>query len=245
MNIIDRKVVEQISYMPEKRSSYEIDNYLLGETGKSLNPGCWVRGGTIYGDMWIWNQNWGTYSVPVFAYLEHMQTVRVPNATKYTHAVEVTEGFSSSVTQTSEVELSVGGGFVALGSGGVKLSSSYTEGIHGSNKRMESFEIQGPGIYNFYQMHMVFAHKATSAGHLNELFRYSQVATDESGREDLCFLTSIATDTVVPVAVDSSIKPLGWHEIQRAVLMDNYKASDNSGRWLFHSSAYHRPGSRY
>lgn len=72
--MIDTKMVQQIGYMPEKRGSYEIDNYLLGEPGQVLNPGCWVRGRTIYGDMYIWNQNWGTYSVPVFAYLEHVQT---------------------------------------------------------------------------------------------------------------------------------------------------------------------------
>lgn len=245
MSIIDSKSIQQIGFMPEKHGSYEIDNYLLGETGKVLNPGCWVRGRTIYGDMWIWNQNWGTYSVPVFAYLEHAQTVRIPSATKYTHAVEVTEGYSSSVTQTTEAEISVGSGFVMLGAGGVKLSNSYTEGVHGSNKRTESYEIQGPGVYNFYQVHMVFAHKATSAGHLNDLFQYSKVAKDGSGREDLCFLTSIATDTVVTVPTDSSISPLGWHEIQRAVLMENYEASDNSGRWLFHASAYYKPGARY
>ncbi|WP_223623103.1 hypothetical protein [Pseudomonas monteilii] len=69
MSIIDTKMIEQIGYMPEKRSSYEIDNYLLGESGQVLKPGCWVRGRTIYGDMWVWNQSWGTYSVPVFAYL--------------------------------------------------------------------------------------------------------------------------------------------------------------------------------
>lgn len=243
--MIDTKMVQQIGYMPEKRGSYEIDNYLLGEPGQVLNPGCWVRGRTIYGDMYIWNQNWGTFSVPVFAYLEHVQTVRIPSATKYTHAVEITEGFSSSVSHTTEAELSVGSGFVLLGAGGVKLSNSYTEGVHGSNKRTESYEIQGPGVYNFYQVNMVFAHKATSAGHLESMFQYSQVATDGSGREDLCFLTSIATDTVVPVATDSSISPLGWHEIQKAVLMENYKASDNSGHWLFYPNAYHKPGSRY
>lgn len=132
-----------------------------------------------------------------------------------------------------------------LGAGGVKLSNSYTEGIHGSTKRAESFEIQGPGVYNFYQVNLVFAHKVTSAGHLHGMFRYSRRATEQDGREDLCILTSVATDTVVPVTADLSIPPLGWHEIQKAVLMEHYKASDNSGRWLFHPSAYFKPGSRY
>ncbi len=231
--------------MPEKRGSYEVDNYLLGEVGKVLNPGCWVRGSTVYGDMWIGNQNWGTYSVPVFAYHEHVQTVRIPGASKYTQSLEVTEGFSLSVTEITEAELALGSGFVALGGGGMKLSTSYTEGVHGSSKRTASYEIQGPGIFNFYQVHMVFAHKATSAAHLSGLFQYCQIAKDGSGREDLCFLTSIATDSVVTVVADASIAPLGWHEVQRAVLMENYNASKNGGRWLFHSNAYFTPGSRY
>lgn len=245
MSIIDKKVIEQIGYMPEKRGSYEIDNYLLGESGQSLNPGCWVRGRTVYGDMRVWNQNWGTYSVPVFAYLDHLQTIRIPSDTKYTHAVEVTEGYSTSVTETMEAEVALGSGFILAGAGGVKLSSSYTEGIHGSTKRTQSFEIQGPGVYNFYQVHLVFAHLVTSAGHLDGMFQYSQVKAVEEGREDLCFLTSVASDTVVPVKAESSIKPLGWHEVQMAVLMQGYKLSNNSGRWLFHTNAYHKPGSRY
>lgn len=245
MSIINKKMIEQIGYMPEKQGSYEIDNYLLGGVGEKINPGCWVRGRTVYGDMHIWNQGWGTYSVPVFAYLEHVKTLRIPQSTKYSHAVELTDGFSTCTTSTSEVEMSLGAGFIMVGAGGVKLSSSYSEGIHGSTKRTQSFEIQGPGLYSIYQVNMVYAHLATSAGNLCDMFQYYQIKSDNAGREDLVFLTSVATETVLPVSSESSVVPLGWHEIQRAVLMEGYRAADNSGRWLFHGNAYSKPGSRY
>nr|WP_314877599.1 monalysin family beta-barrel pore-forming toxin [uncultured Pseudomonas sp.] len=246
MSIINTKMIEQISYeMPEKQGSYDIDNYLLGGAEQAPNPGCWVRGRTIFGDMWIGNQNWATFSVPVFAYLEHIQTVRLPSDSTYNRAVEIVQGFSSSVTHTTEIEVSLGTGFIKAGAGGMKLSSSYTDGIHGSTKRTESFKLQGPGQYNFYQVNVVYAHLAESAGGLSPLFEYSQVKQHDEAREDLCFLTSIATDTIVPVLSSDSIEPLGWHEIQRAVLMKSYDASDNSGHFVFHLSARYKPGRSY
>ncbi|RWU25718.1 monalysin family beta-barrel pore-forming toxin [Pseudomonas alkylphenolica] len=244
MSYIDKKMVREIGYFPHQKGNYKIENYLFGTSGEEVKPGCWVLGSTVCGDMRIGHQNWMTFSVPVFAYLDHLVTVRVPTKVKHTQELAVTKGYSSSFSTTVETEISLGAGFVTASSASLKLSVSQTEGVHGSTTRTRKMEMEGPGVFNIYQMHIVYAHCATSAGKYADFFKYSKVR-EIDGREHLFFLTSIASDTIVPVASGNSCAPLGWEEIQQAVLMDGYDVEQNSGRWLLSFSAINKPGARY
>lgn len=245
MGYIDAKMVRDIGSFPHKRGSFEIENYLFGEAGSAIQQGCWVLGDTVYGDMVVGPQRWGTYTTPIMAYLAHVATVRVPSKVKHTHEVSVTEGFSTSFTSTTQLNFSLGATFFATAAWGVNTTSSVTEGISESKTRTEKMEMEGPGVFNLYQMHMVYAHSITSAGMYAPLFQYSKIIKAKGDREDLVVLSSIATDTVVPVLSSNAVAPLGWAEIQQAALMDGYDSGINAGSWVFNFRAYDLPGGQY
>jgi len=229
--------------------SYEIENYLFGDQVDSVTPGCWIYGDTVYGDMRIGAENWGTYSVPVMAYLVHMNTVRLPTKVKHHQEVAVVNGYSSSVTSSIEADLSLGGGFIAIAGGELKLTHSSTEGITGSTTRSQKIEMEGPGTFNIYQVHIAYAHCATSAGPFAHLFKYAKTiarpTARQPDREDLFFMTSIATNTIVPVSSKNSSAPLSWADIQEAGLMEGYDPEVNGGMWSIDYSAFDTPGSHY
>ncbi|MFF7061098.1 monalysin family beta-barrel pore-forming toxin [Pseudomonas sp. NPDC008258] len=247
MSFIDQDMIKAIGDFPHKRGTYEIEKYLYGMDGK-VNPGCWVFGDTVYGDLFLGNQNWGTYSTPILAYLEYLGMARVPGKVSHTEEVSTVEGYSRSFTSSLETEVSLGAGFLGSAIGG-KLTSSSTEGISKTHTRSQKIEMEGPGIFNFYQMHMVYAHCVTGAGGFADFFKYAKTKTyskaGRDDREDLCIVTSIATSSVITVSAENSIRPLGWDEIQEAALMKGHQFPGNSGRWIFNYGAYHTPGNRY
>ncbi|MFK3816201.1 monalysin family beta-barrel pore-forming toxin [Pseudomonas sp. NPDC089407] len=242
MSFVDEAMVKRIADFPHKRGSYEVENYLFGSDG-AVNAGCWVYDKTVYGDMRLGPQDWATYSTPVLAYLAHLNTVRVPSSVKHIQEVAVTEGYSSTFTSTLEVEVGLGAGYLLSAIGG-KLTSSSNEGIHGSTVNTRKVEMEGPGVFNIYQLHYVHAHCITSAGAFADSFNYSKFK-QVNEREDLFILTSVASDATVAVAAKHSIAPLGWEEIQIAALMKGYNTEFNSGRFAFDWKARNLPGSRY
>lgn len=244
MSFIDHDMVAAIGNFPFKRGSFEIENYLFGEQDGRVNPGCLVLGSTVCGDMKVGTQNWLTYSVPVMAYLVHTNTARVPTKVKHTQDVTVTAGYSSSFTAALETEVKVEAGFAVAVGASLKLSAGSTDGIHGSTTRTQKVEIEGPGVFNIYQVHMVYAHCVTSAGALSRSFKYAKTMKS-NGKQDLYFISSIATDTVVPVITRHSVAPLGWEEIQVALLMNGYDPDVNGGRFGFDFRAVELPGGRY
>jgi len=247
MSFIDKEMIRTIGDFPHKRGAYEIESYLYGFDGK-VNPGCWLFGDTVYGDMYLVNQNWGAYSTPILAYLEYVGMARVPSSVTHTEEVSTVEGYSRSFSSSVEAEINLGAGFLGSVVGG-KLTSTTTEGISNSSSRTRKVEMEGPGIFNFYQMHMVYAHCVTGAGNFSDFFKYAKTKTyskaGREDREDLCILTSIATSSIITVAAENSVKPLGWDEIQEAALMKGHDFPGNGGRWIFNYGAYHTPGNRY
>lgn len=242
MSFIDESMIKDIDNFPHKRGSYEIENYLFGSDG-AVNAGCWIKDETVYGDMRLGPKDWGTYTTPIMAYLSHLNTVRVPSSVKHIQEVAVTEGYSSTFTSTLEMEVGLGGGFLLSAVGG-KLTSSTSEGIHGSTVNTRKVEMEGPGVFNIYQMHYVYAHCLTSAGNYLDFFKYAKYRQGKN-REDLYILTSVATNSTVTVAGKHSIAPLGWDEIQVAALMNGYDVTWNRGRWALDWEAYNVPGCRY
>ncbi|WP_165392189.1 monalysin family beta-barrel pore-forming toxin [Pseudomonas tructae] len=244
MSVIDKNVVAEIRNFPYKKGNYEIENYLFGEQDEVVRPGCLMLGPTLRGDMAVAKRTWQTYSVPVMAYLSHLNTVRVPTKVKHTQEVAVTEGYSRSFTATLETEVSIGAGFIVACGLSIKASIGTSQGIFGTTARTQKLEIEGPGVFNVYQVNIVYAHCVTSAGELASRFRYAKVL-DVKGRKDLFFLSSIATDTVVPVVSEHSVMPVGWEEAQVALLMQGYDPEMNGGRFGFDFRAGDLPGGRY
>lgn len=59
-------------------------------------------------------------------------------------------------------------------------------------------------------------------------------------REDLIYLSSVATDTLVTVLEEASVDPLGWDELQKKVLFEHYSSRKNAGCWRFDFSVNER-----
>lgn len=243
MSFIDNAVLEAMRDFPYRKGSYEIENYLFGED--DVQAGCWILGDTVYGDVSIARQEWKTYTVPVLAYLSHLDTVRLPSNVEERHDVEVTAGFSQTFSASLEVEVSVSAGFASASvSSGIKSSMGFSSGVSNSSTQKRGITMTGPGRFNIYQMHIVYGHRAKGAGHLADRFEY-QRTLESAGRNDLFYLSSIATDKVVPVSVEHSVAPLGWAEIQRATLMDGFDPLMNGGRWGIDYSARQNPSRCY
>ncbi|NBA98067.1 monalysin family beta-barrel pore-forming toxin [Pseudomonas sp. R5(2019)] len=233
------KRCKDIADFPFKRGSYEIDSFLYGE-GK-VQKGCMVLGNTVYGDVTIGGQSWATYTVPVMAYLVHVDTLPVPNNVEQTQSVDVTKGFSKSFGFQLEASYSVSAGISVVNvSSEIKVGFSTTETWSSSTTQKRELKLKGPGVFNIYQVHMVYGHCALSAGDLVDLFEYSKVGK-VGNRSDLYYLSSIALDKLIPVAAADAIRPVSWEEIQREVLIKGYDVELNSGRWGIDFSARNNP----
>lgn len=243
------KTKRLIATFEHVEGTYEIENYLFGDLAADVTPGCWIYGDTVYGDVMIAGQNWATYSVPVMAYLVHVSTVRVPTKVKHIHEAVVVEGYSSSFTTSVETDISLGAAFIGSLAVQVKIASSATNGVHGSSTRTQKIEMEGPGVFNIYQLHMAYAHCATSAGIYADCFKYAKAIARptprQPDREDLFFMTSIACETIVPVSSSKSSAPLSWADIQEAALMEGYDPEVNGGMWSIDYSASTTPGACY
>lgn len=207
---------------------FEIDNCL-----KSLNPlqACWLVGDTYYGDIYIKSQNWGTYTRPIFAYLDYVGRYPVAEHATLKHSFSQTRGFTQSFTETISVGYSVSANIDI-----VNVSSSIEVGFEASQawseSTTESWEttLQGPGTFYTYQIVLVYAHNATSAGNqCASYFPYHR--TQQVGsRNDLYYLSAIAKNDMLTIT--QPVTPLTWNQVQQYVLFDHW------GQWLFDWSAY-------
>lgn len=252
--------IKEIMALPKKAGSYEIENHLFGNVNAQVNQGCWIGSAqTTYGNMQIGEDEWPTYSVPIMAYLAHLSTVRVPSKVKHEQEVAVAQGYSSSFTASMEISISVASPFSAIAGGDLKLSTSINKTIEGSTTVTRELEMEGPGVFNIYQMHIVFAHFAAGAGKLSSRIGHSRelpCAQDERPFGDesnwpcerdsspLLFFTSMATNTVVPVASEHSVSPLAWDEMLAAALRGGIGAAGGSA-WTFDFTVKSKPGRCY
>nr|4MKQ_A Chain A, MONALYSIN [Pseudomonas entomophila L48]4MKQ_B Chain B, MONALYSIN [Pseudomonas entomophila L48] len=105
--------------------------------------------------------------------------------------------------------------------------------------------ISGSGTFVIYQVVLVYAHNATSAGRQNaNAFAYSKTQAVGS-RVDLYYLSAITQRKRVIVPSSNAVTPLDWDTVQRNVLMENYNPGSNSGHFSFDWSAYNDPHRRY
>jgi len=228
--------VDEIAQYPLKRGSYDIEQYLMGD---ELKAGCWIDGDTAYGDVHCGNQDWATYTRPVFAYLQHVATVRSNVQTEHEREVVVCEGFSKSFSKGVQFTVGFSADFGPVNVG-AELSSmfSVTETISRSESIKRALKVKGEGTVMVYQVHLVYAHHLTSAGVLSGQIPYSLFsgAFDKDGRlmrEDLTLLSSVVCDQLVPVRLEKSIKPLTWKEVNQAVLFKQYEQEPGARRWTF------------
>lgn len=233
-------LIDEIPRYPLKRGSYEIEQYLIGD---ELKAGCWVDGDTKYGDVHCDNQNWATYTRPVFAYLQHVATIRSNVQTEHEREVVVCEGFSKSFSKGVQYSVGFSADFGAVNVG-AELSAmfSVTETISSSESIKRALKVKGEGTIMVYQVHLVYAHHLTSAGILGGLIPYTRRADifDKDGRlvrEDLTLLSSVVCDQLVPVELEKSIKPLTWKQVNQAVLFNQYEKEPGARRWSFDFSA--------
>lgn len=223
------------SRYPIKRGSYEIDNYLFA--GRELQPAAWVEGRTLYGDIQIDHQAWATFSRPVFAYLSFVDTFQCFEQKSRAEAM-VSIGYGTSFRQGLRVDYRV-----APAIDRVNTLSELSTGFEPRQAWsmapavVRTIPLRGPGKFVAYQLQLVYAHCARSAaGRLASVFHYHQQALKGKQR-DLWYLSEIATSKVVVVPAQQAISALGWDAVQRIVLLEGYRAADNSGRWSMDFSA--------
>lgn len=155
----------------------------------------------------------------------------------------VTEGIHGSNARVQKVQSKEFN--PVMGESG-RVSNGVTEGIHGSNARVHKVEVEGPGGFNVYQLHIAHAHCATSAADHAGSFKYAKTLArpteEQPERVDLYFMTSIATDTLVPVSSEHCVPVLSWEDIQEAALMKGYDPETNEGLWSIDYTACDNPG---
>ena len=229
---------------PTKSGSFEIDKYLLNYADPK--QGCWLDGVTVYGDIYIGKQNWGTYTRPVFAYLQHTDTISIPQQVTQTKSYQLSKGHTQSFAKSVSAKYSVGGSIDIVNvSSDITVGFSSTEAWSTTQTFTQSTELAGPGTFFVYQVVFVYAHNATSAGRQNgNAFAYSKTQQVDS-RLDLYYLSAITQDRTVIVESSKAINPLDWDTVQRNVLIENYNPASNSGHFSFDWSAYNDPHRRY
>jgi hypothetical protein len=229
---------------PTKRGDYEIQTYLLDYNGPK--QGCWVDGETVYGNIYIGDQNWGTYTRPVFAYLQYIDTTSIPQNVTQQYGYEETKGHTRSFEVSVSTKYSVGGAIDIVNvSSEISVGFTASEAWSTTSSASRSTTLTGPGTFVTYQIMMVYAHNATSAGRkCSGAFEYNK-KSDVGGRSDLYYLSAIALDKSVVVDSSKAINPLTWNQIQQQVLMQNYNPDTNSGHFGFDWSAYSNPYRRY
>lgn len=216
---------------PLASGDFEIDNYL-----KNLSPrqACWVDGDTVYGDIYIGDQNWGTYSRPVFAYLDYVDRYPVPTGSNIEHTFTKRKGFTQTFTESVNVKYSVGAAIDI-----VNASSEISVGFEASQAWSSEVEeswtttLQGPATFYTYQIVLVYAHRATSAANkFPNAFKYNKKSTLIGGwRTDLFYLSAINKNDLITVT--SPVAPLTWNQVQQYVLFDHWN------NWYFDYNAYH------
>jgi len=239
----DRAATHSAVDWPLKKGNHNIERYLLA--GKHLNLACWVDGQTVYGDVTIAGQAWGTYTRPVFAYLAAVETLNY-SAGAPSPQVAFGEGHSKVFRWDVDAEYSVQPAIDRVN----KLSNlrtgyidSVAWGDPGSSK--VSVSLATTGNFAVYQLHLVYAHCATSAGKaLETVFKVSRQRALKD-RVDLIYLSYLATRQYVAVCNEKALLPLTWQSVQRHVLIDGYEPASNTGCWAFDFSAYNKVHQRY
>ncbi|CAK15937.1 beta-barrel pore-forming toxin monalysin [Pseudomonas entomophila] len=229
---------------PTKKGDFAIDGYLLDYS--SPKQGCWVDGITVYGDIYIGKQNWGTYTRPVFAYLQYVETISIPQNVTTTLSYQLTKGHTRSFETSVNAKYSVGAN-IDIVNVGSEISTGFTRSESWSTTQSftDTTEMKGPGTFVIYQVVLVYAHNATSAGRQNaNAFAYSKTQAVGS-RVDLYYLSAITQRKRVIVPSSNAVTPLDWDTVQRNVLMENYNPGSNSGHFSFDWSAYNDPHRRY
>lgn len=229
---------------PPQSGSYQIDKYLFG---KQVRAACWIKDATEFSQMYHRARWWDMYSVPVAAYVEHVGTVQVPSNGEDERTFEMTRGFTRSFSRTVEVSGGLALEFKNIGVGSdIKFSFQSAQSWNESSTQKHTRKLVGPGVFYAYQVHVVHAHCVPGASEIDYLFQHNKVLPilDERGevmREDLYYLSSVATDTLVTVLEDDSTDPISWDELQKTVFK-HYSARRNEGVWNFDFSVNDRYG---
>jgi len=229
---------------PAQRGSYHIDKYLFG--GDKVRQACWIKDATEFGQMFDGKRWWDMYSVPVAAYVEHVGTVQVPSNGEDARTFEVTHGFTRSFSRTTEVSGGVQLEFKGVGvSSEVRVSFQAAQSWNDSTTQKHTRKLVGPGVFYAYQVHILYAHCVMGASEIDYYFEHNKVlpildADAQVMREDLIYLSSVATDTLVTVLEEASVDPLGWDELQKKVLFEHYSSRKNAGCWRFDFSVNER-----
>ncbi|ATB29717.1 monalysin family beta-barrel pore-forming toxin [Melittangium boletus] len=224
---------------PWATGDFGIDQYL-----KTLNPSqaCWVNGETVYGDIYITSQNWGTYTRPLFAYLEFVDQYPIPNQVDLQHQVTQKSGLTSSFTTEVKSSYSVGAK-IDIVNVGSSISTGFSQTQSWSQERDESWTttLHGPGTFYIYQVVLVYAHCATSAANkCGANFKYKRTQQVNDWRTDLYYLSAIHKNDMIIVGPPTPpITPLTWDQVQQYVLIDHWND------WNFDYSAYNDPFRRY
>ncbi|QBF25375.1 monalysin family beta-barrel pore-forming toxin [Pseudomonas tructae] len=212
---------------PLLRGSAKIDRYLLAGA-HGLRQGCWVEGETVRGDVFIGRQNWHTYSRPVFAYLEQVDIIRLEDQAEFKESVTVAQGYSRAFTQSLSVKYDISPSIdIINASAGLEMGYSQTETWTNEKSHAKEVTLKGPGVFTVYQLYMVYAHCADSAGKsMAAHFKYHKQLL--RGRVlDLYYLSSVATNKTVTVKGEAAVSPLDWEDVQRIVLMEGFDPQAN------------------
>lgn len=200
-----------------------------------LNPGCWLKGKTVKSPITCGGKTWDAYSVPVFAYLVSHPLIALESVEGQKKKVKVTQGFSSTFTQHIEAGLSI----EAKGMGAeMKVSFDKSDTWSSSSEIEIETEFKGGENYYPYQLHVVYAHWLLDASEVDEYFSPFRIVMpvvnehQQVLREDLYFLSSVATQTVQHALADTEVEELEWEEIQQYVLA-HFDAGSNEGKWSF------------
>lgn len=231
----------EIARYPRKEGSFEIEQYLIaGE----LRPGCWLKSDTVYGDVFCNGLARGTYTLPVFAYLEHVTTIRSDSNTEHEYEVVASQGFSKSFSSSIKKEFSFSATFdTANVAGKISEMSMTKETVSESTSVRRNLKLSGEGTIMVYQIHIVYAHLMTNGGQfVNEIPHNKHfLSYNDEGRlvgNDLAFLSSVVCDQLVPVKAEHAISPLSWKEVVQAVLFDQYEIRPGARRWMFDFSVH-------
>lgn len=234
----------RIQDLPIKRGGRAVERYLIG--GATLSAGCWVNGKTVYGDVAIDGQVWGTYTRPVFAYLEPFEVLDYDTAWNKPPLLEFATGHSARFMREASVSYSVPCAIERVNSLSALFTGYNREVAWGAPGACKApVPLHKSGSYAVYQLYLVYAHCATSAGTLQGSPFRTCLRASMSGRDDLFYLSAIATRQHIVKPVDKAIAPLVWEDIQREVLLNGYKAASNTGTWAFDYTAFDYVSYRY
>ena len=237
---MDGRMAEIAKY-PRKEGSFEIEQYLFAG---QVQPGCWLKSDTVYGDMFCNGLARRTYTLPVFAYLEHVMSIRSETDTEQEYEVIASQGFSRSFSSSFKNELSLSATFDAANvAGKISQMSMTKETVSESTSVRRNLKVSGNGTVMVYQMHIVYAHLMTQGSLFVDDIPDNKhfLSYDDKGRligNDLVFLSSVVCDQLIPVRSENAINTLSWKEVVQAVLFDQYEIRPGARRWVFDFSVH-------